>query len=225
MTTILGIDEAGRGSVIGPLVIGGILIDEKDEKKLKELGVKDSKMLSSRQREMMYKEIKKIVKDYVTIHISAKEIDDERKRINLNRIEAEKIAQIIKTLNPDVAVVDAPQVSTDKFKKMLMGMAKNGTKIISENYADKNHAVCSAASIIAKVERDKEIEKIKIKVGTDFGVGYPHDERTRAFVKSALKEKKFLEHIRHSWITVDDLIEENEQQKLKTFLNGNSNNK
>lgn len=217
MTMILGIDEAGRGSVVGPLVIAGLLIDQKDEKKLKEMGAKDSKMLTAKQREKIYAEIKKIAKDYVTIHISAKEIDDERKRINLNRIEAEKMAQIIKALNADIAYVDAPQVSTEKFKKLLMSMTKNKTKIVSENHADKNHLVCSGASIIAKVQRDEAIEKIKDKVGVDFGVGYPHDERTREFVRSALKSKKHLEHIRHSWITVDDLIQENEQKKLNNF--------
>jgi len=135
------------------------------------------------------------------------------------------MAQIIKTLNPAIAYVDAPQVSTEKFKKILMGLVKNKTKIVSENHADKNHLVCGGASIIAKVQRDEAIKKIKDKVGVDFGVGYPHDERTREFVRNSLKSKKHLEYIRHSWITVDDLIQENEQKKLKTFLSNHSNNK
>ena len=93
------------------------------------------------------------------------------------------MARIIKTLNADIAYVDTPQVSTDKFKALLKGMTKNKTKLVCENGADLSYVVCGAASIIAKVERDKEIEKIKKKVGFDVGVGYPHDERSIAFLK------------------------------------------
>ncbi len=217
MSTILGIDEAGRGSVVGPLVIAGLMIDSKDEEKLRELGVKDSKLLTEARRQELFSEIKKIAKDYVVLKISAKEIDDMRKRINLNKIEGEKMAEIIRTLNPDKAILDAPQVSTDKFKDFVSSIAKNGTEIISENFADLNYPVVAGASILAKVERDREIEKIKKKVNFDFGVGYPHDERSIEFVKKCLKDKKNLEFIRHSWITVLDAIVEKEQRNLKHF--------
>lgn len=110
MSTILGCDEAGRGAVIGPLVIAGVIIDEADSKALKALGVKDSKLLSPEQRERLAPNIKRIAKDWIVIKISAKEIDEMRKRINLNLIEAEKIAEIIRAANADTAIVDAPQV-------------------------------------------------------------------------------------------------------------------
>ena len=217
MTTILGIDEAGRGSVIGPMVLAGVLIDKKDENKLRKIGVKDSKLLSPLQRKRLYPLITKIAKDHVSIKISAKEIDELRKTTNLNKIEAEKMAQIIKTMKADTAYVDAPQVSTEKFKAILLALAKNKTEIISENYADLKYPVCSAASIIAKVERDKEVEKIKKIVGFDFGVGYSHDTRSIEFVKKALKEKKYLEFIRHSWITVSDIKSKKEQKTLEEY--------
>ncbi len=217
MTTILGIDEAGRGSVIGPMVIAGVLINKKDEKKLKEIGVKDSKLLSSLQRKKLYNLIKKITIDHVFLKVSAKEIDELRKTTNLNKIEAEKMAQIIKTMKADIAYVDAPQVSTEKFKKILLALTKNKTKIIAENYADLKYPVCSAASIIAKFERDKEIEKIKRIVGFDLGVGYSHDPRSIEFVKKCLKEKKYLEFIRHSWITVKDIKSKKEQKTLREY--------
>ena len=187
------------------MIIAGVMIDEKDEEKLRKIGVKDSKMLSPHQREKLYPLIKKIAKDYVALKVSAKEIDELRKTINLNKIEAEKMAQIIKTMGADKAYVDTPQVSTEKFKAILLNLAKNHTEIIAENYCDETYPVCSAASIIAKVERDKEVEKIKKIVGFDFGVGYSHDSRSIEFVKKCLKEKKYLDYIRHSWITVDDL--------------------
>ena len=199
------------------MVIGGVLIDEKDSDKLKALGVKDSKLLSPKQRETLYPKIKKIAKDHVILKISAKEIDELRKTINLNKIEAEKMAQIIKAMKADKAYVDAPQVSTEKFKNILLSLAKNNTEIIAENYADLKYPVCSAASILAKVERDRDIEKIKKIVGFDFGVGYSHDQRSIDFVKKCLKEKKHLEFIRHSWITVQSLKVKKEQKTLKEY--------
>lgn len=217
MTTILGIDEAGRGSVIGPMVIAGVMIEEKDESKLRKIEVKDSKMLSPHQRERLYPLIKKIAKDFVALKVSAKEIDESRKVKNLNIIEAEKMAQIIKTLKADKAYVDTPQASTGKFKAILLNLAQNNTEIIAENYCDERYPVCSAASIIAKVERDREVEKIKKIVNYDFGVGYSHDARSIEFVKKCLKEKKFLEYIRHSWVTVDGLKSKKEQKSLKEY--------
>ncbi|MEM5778386.1 MAG: ribonuclease HII [Candidatus Aenigmatarchaeota archaeon] len=202
---------------MGPMVLAGVLIEEKNEEKLRKIGVKDSKLLSPKQRERLYNLIKKIAKDFVILKISAKEIDELRKEKNLNLIEAEKMAQIIKVMKADKAYVDAPQKSTEKFKEILLNLAKNKTEIIAENYADKKYHVCSAASIIAKVERDKEIEKIKKIVNFDFGVGYSHDARSIEFVKKCLKEKKHLEFIRHSWITVDSLKSKKEQKSLKEF--------
>jgi len=217
MKTILGIDEAGRGSVIGPLVVAGVLIDEKDHEKLRKIGVKDSKMLSPAKRRRIYPLIKKIAKDYVAIQVSAREIDESRKEKNLNIIEAEKMAQIIKIMKADKAYVDTPQASTEKFKAILLNLAKNHTEIIAENYCDERYPVCSAASIIAKVNRDREVEKIKKIVGFDFGVGYSHDARSIEFIKKSLKEKKYLEFIRHSWVTVDGLKSKKEQKTLKEY--------
>lgn len=219
MATILGIDEAGRGAVIGPLVLAGVMIDEKDEQKLRDIGVKDSKMLKPEQRERMFEQIKAVAKDYAIVKISAKEIDEGRVIKNLNRLEAEKMGEIIRILKADRAYVDAPQVSTDKFKQYLLALAKNHTEIIAENYADKTYPVCSAASILAKVERDREIEELKKEVGYDFGVGYSHDERTINFLRHLLDKHKgeFPDFVRKSWITAIDIKEKRAQKKLAEF--------
>ncbi|MBU5574909.1 MAG: ribonuclease HII [Candidatus Aenigmarchaeota archaeon] len=217
MKKILGIDEAGRGALIGPLVIVGAYADEEKMEKLKEIGVKDSKLLTYNQRIMLYEEIKKILNDWIIIKISASEIDKLRERKNLNKIEAERMAEIIRALKPDKVYVDAPQVTTEKFKMYLKALVKIDTEIISENFADRKYPIVSAASIIAKVERDKEIEKIKEKVNYNFGVGYPHDEKTIKFVKECIKNKKHLEFIRKSWATFIELSGENKQKKLEGF--------
>jgi ribonuclease HII len=206
-----------KGSVIGPLVVGGVMIDEEDEYKLAKIGVRDSKELTPAQREKMAVQIKKVAKDWVTVRITAKEIDELRKKKNLNIIEAEKMAEIIKLMKADKAYVDAPQVSTEKFKNVLLAMAKNHTQIIAENYADKTYKTVSAASIIAKVDRDAEVERIKKEVGFDFGVGYSHDARSIEFIKKCLREKTHLEYLRHSWITVQELKGKRKQKKLGEF--------
>jgi len=217
MPTVLGIDEAGRGSVIGPMVIAGVMVDEDGAAELKRMGAKDSKMLTPKKREELYPLIKGVAKDIAVIKVSAHEIDELRKTRNLNIIEAERMAQIIRLMKADTAYVDAPQVSTGKFRDILLNMTKNHTKIIAENYADKTYPVVGAASIIAKVERDRDVEEIKKIVGFNFGVGYSHDERSIRFVKDSLKEKKNLEWIRQSWMTVLELKGKQKQKALKEF--------
>ncbi len=218
MATILGIDEAGRGAVIGPLVMVGVMIDEDKEELLRDIKVRDSKMLTPSQRDSLYHQITNIAKDYFVIKISAKEIDEFRKVKNLNVIEAEKMAEIIRVLKPDIAIVDAPQVSTEKFKHYLLALAKNHTRIISENKADAKYPVVSAASIIAKVERDAEIDKIKKQVGADFGVGYSHDERTIKFLEQLMEENsEFPDFVRKSWITAIDIKGKKKQKSLSDY--------
>jgi len=217
MTKILGIDEAGRGAVIGPMVLAGVMIDEKDAEKLIKMGVKDSKMLTPKKREDLFEKVKDVAIDHVILQIAAHEIDRQRETINLNMIEAQMMAQIIKSMKADKAYVDAPQVSTHKFKVLLLDLAKNHTEIISENKADETYPVCSAASILAKVTRDREIEKLKKKVNHNFGVGYPHDERTINFLKKLVKNGKYPDFVRKSWITASEIKKEKEQKSLKYY--------
>lgn len=217
MVLILGIDEAGRGSVIGPLVVAGVMIDEKDHEALRDMGVKDSKLLSPEKREELYPKIKKMAKDYVSLKVSAEEIDRLMKIKNLNLIEADRMAKILKALKADKAYIDTPQVSTDKFKAVLMALTKTQTRLITENKADVTYPVCSAASIIAKVERDREIEAIKKIAGFDCGVGYSHDARSIEFVRKFLGHKSFSVYIRHSWATVDDIVSKKEQKSLGSY--------
>lgn len=210
---MLGIDEAGRGAVIGPMVIAGVLVE--DEKELIEIGVKDSKLLTPEERKNLYEKIIDIAKDWVAIKIPAEEIDAMRERISLNLIEMKKMAEIINVLNSDKVFIDCPQVSTEKFVSMLKPLIKQDVEIIAENFADKKYPVVAAASILAKVERDKEIEKLKKKFNFDFGVGYPHDERTIAFLK--MNAKNFPSCVRKSWITAIEIENHTKQRRLEDF--------
>ncbi|MEM5812923.1 MAG: ribonuclease HII [Candidatus Aenigmatarchaeota archaeon] len=216
--TVLGIDEAGRGSVIGPLVICGVLIEESKIELLKE--AKDSKLLSPKRREKLEKKIKEVVKDFAVIKISSEEIDKLRSEKNLNNIEIENMQKIINLFNPDVVIIDSPEKNVKKFERKIREKIKNNNiEIICENYADRKYKVVSAASIIAKVERDREIEKIKKEYKIDFGSGYPSDERTIKFLENIIKnEKELPKFIRKSWLTVKRLSKRKLQAKIKYFL-------
>jgi len=204
-----------KGPVIGPMVVCGFLIEESKIKKLKEIGVKDSKLLSSIKRKRIALILKRIAKNIVLIKISANEIDRLRKKINLNEIEINKISEIINSLSPNIVIIDSPEVNTKKFINKIKKKLKNkNIRIIAENYADRKYPIVSAASILAKVERDKEIEKIKKRIGYDFGSGYASDKKTINFLKYWLKNHKELPNfVRKSWITVKLLSKENIKRK------------
>jgi len=208
---ICGVDDAGRGPVIGPLVIAGILVDETGLQKLIHLGVRDSKTLPPKKREQMAAEILRIVKDYRVVKVSPCEIDRVvkagRKLNKLNRLEARVMASIIRDLKPDIAYVDASDVMPERFKQHILEEIPFRIEVISEHKADKNYPVVSAASIIAKVERDKEIEKLRSKYG-DFGSGYAADPKTINFLRKWIeKYGSYPDFVRESWKTVKNISE------------------
>jgi|TARA_B100001971_G_C18216154_1_gene553978 ribonuclease HII len=219
MVLICGIDEAGRGPVLGPLVMAGVLIEEKEEEKLRKIEVKDSKLLTKEQREALYKKIIKIAKDYKIVTTQPKEIDkavNGHDGLNLNWLEAIKSADIINKLNPNKAIIDAPSSNIPAYKEYLSGFIKNKqTKLILEHKADLNYPVVSAASILAKVTRDKEIEKIKKKIKHDFGSGYPSDPKTIEFLEK--NHEKHKELFRKSWMPYKNILNKKLQKRLGDF--------
>jgi len=103
MATILGIDEAGRGPVIGPMVMCGVVVEECLVERLRALGVKDSKLLTSEEREKIYPQILALVKSYKIVVLDADVIDAaiSSSELNLNKLEAHTSADILNALNPD----------------------------------------------------------------------------------------------------------------------------
>lgn len=179
-----GVDEAGRGPVLGPLVICGVIIDERDEVKLRELGVKDSKLLTKQSRNELYTNILKIIKAKKVIKIFPDEIDARASvNLNLNELEAVKTAEILNNLKPDYAIVDCPSPNILAFRDYIMRFIEGEIKILPEHKADLNHMAVAAASIIAKVERDREIEMIEKELNIEIGSGYPSDPKTQKFLE------------------------------------------
>ena len=201
---ILGIDEAGRGSVLGPMVIAGVVVPEKMEKVLERMGVKDSKRLVPNRRTILSRKLKKMF-DYEIVVITAREIDEMRADgINLNEIEKNAMESILLKLNPEKAIVDAVDVKAERFQDNLR--KDTGVNVIAEHKADDKYIEVSAASIIAKAERDAQIAEINkefIKSG-GIGSGYPSDPKTKEFLTHYTYDE-MPDFVRRSWATVAKL--------------------
>jgi len=214
---LIGIDDAGRGPVMGPMVLAGILIPESSEEEIKLTGAKDSKLLSPTQRTFILEKIKKLIKDSHFKIITPTEIDSGMgEGLNLNQVEALAAASIINELTQEISIaqraglkiiLDCPSINTGAWKRQLMGYIKDKSlepKIICEHKADFNYPVVSAASILAKVTRDAEIENIKKQFNVDFGSGYPSDPKTRDFLEKNVDNSKFKGIFRESWATFQE---------------------
>ena len=218
----LGIDDAGRGPVIGPMVLAGCLIDDKTAAKFKKLGVRDSKQLTHKRREFLAQKIREEVEDFEVVLTEAEEINTKQNSgTNLNVIEALKAAKIINKLNKGNSkirvVLDCPSTSLVKWKDVLMTKINNlsNLEIVCEHKADKNHVSVSAASILAKSAREKEMEKLKKKYGPEIGSGYTSDPTTSKFITNNGNQHKNSGIFRKNWSTWKKAQAKSEQKKLK----------
>lgn len=219
MTLIFGLDEAGKGPIIGPMVIAAVTIEEKNKEKLEALPIKDSKLLSKKQREELYDQIIKVAKSYKILIIEPKEIDDAidgNNSLNLNWLEAHKTAEIINELNPDEAFIDCPSPNIEKYQTYLFNLINNKKiNIVCSHKAESLFKVVAAASILAKVTRDKEVEKIQKTVVGNMGSGYPADPLTKKFIQENFEI--YPDIMRKSWSTFKKLVNNKKQQALKEF--------
>ncbi len=223
MTLIAGIDDAGRGPVIGPLVIAGILIQDHQVPVLDAIGARDSKALTPRRRSSLAKQIRKIAVKHKIVELSPREIDEVvlngRRLRRLNWLEAQAMAEVIQGLHPDVAYVDASDVLEKRFGEQIRGLLTFDVEVVSEHHADAKYPVVSAASIIAKTHRDEVISGLRKIVG-DFGSGYSSDPKTRQFLRDWFRDQgdqKLPDFVRRSWKTVRKIRKEAEQ--AQTYSN------
>lgn len=208
MTLTLGIDDAGRGPVIGPMILAGCLINDETAKEFKKLGITDSKKLTQKRREILAEKIREKAEAFEIIVVSAPEIDQSNHDgIKLNEVEAIACASIINKINNGFkeikVVVDCPSVSIAKWTDFLKTKINNlsNLNVFCEHKADMNHISVSAASILAKCTREKEMGKLKEIYGDGIGSGYCSDPATKKFL-----EKYILKHnnkgiFRKTWST------------------------
>jgi len=193
--------------MLGPLVIAGISVNRSKIRKLSAMGVKDSKKLSPAARERLYKKIIDFVDQYYVAKISPKTIDRSVKKHNLNHLEAKYMAKVISKLQPNISYVDSCDVNPARFGKEISKLSKN-KKVRSYHHADSRFVVVSAASIIAKVSRDRAIALLRKKY--DLGSGYPSDTKTTSFVKNYVSENNEVPNfVRVSWKPVQKIINKN----------------
>lgn len=201
---ICGVDDAGRGSMLGPLVISGISINKRKLRKLSSLGVKDSKKLSPKTREILYKKITELADSYYIVKVHPRSIDASVRKHGLNELEAKYMAKVVSKLDPDTSYVDSCDVNPTRFGKEISRLSDNH-KIKSYHHADSRFVVVSAASILAKVTRDRAIEKLHKNY--DLGSGYPSDSKTVKFVTKYYKFNHSLPtFVRKSWKPVQKIM-------------------
>ncbi len=220
-TLILGIDDAGRGPVIGPMVLAGVLINDKIKKEFVKLGIRDSKTILPKKREILAKKIKESAITHHIVKISVDEIDGKTgDKLNLNQREAIATSMIINKLNKKKeqikVIIDCPSANIKSWKEYMEKFLIGGSNlnVVCEHKADENHVVVAAASIIAKVERDNEIKKLREKIGINFGSGYPSDPFTRKFIYEHYGEFKGKGIFRESWATIKKHKSHKSQKKL-----------
>jgi ribonuclease HII len=216
---IVGIDEAGRGPVIGPMVVCGVAVSEKKLKKVESMGLKDSKLLTPKKREEFAIKIKEVCEHELVVvgpeRIDSRALDET----NLNELEVECFSNILKALRPSVAYVDACDVNAERFGLNVKKGLDFEVEIVSRHNADRDYPIVSAASILAKVHRDALIREICDSIGENVGSGYSHDAVTIEFLKSYYKKNKCMPpFVRKSWKTTAAIVNDCMQSRLTGFL-------
>ena len=185
-----GIDEAGRGPLVGPLVAALVVLDSQGEELLREAGVADSKTLAPARREALVPLITEHALLHTIITAEPERIDAalDDPNSNLNLLEAELTAELLGSLpnGSGFVVIDLPTRSKESYEAAIrsFGHVPRDVSLVLEHKADANHVACAAASILAKVERDRLVRLLESRIGAPIGSGYPSDPKTKAFLLS-----------------------------------------
>lgn len=200
---VLGLDEAGRGCVLGPLVVGAYLWEGSTDDALVDAGAGDSKKMSAKKR-VRVREALSPLGTWTVREISANTID----RGNLNALEEDAIVALIREHTPDRVIIDAlghPRTMPATIERLRRRLGEDAPEILMEPKADANHPVVGAASVFAKTHRDEVCEGLKGAHG-DFGSGYPSDPKTRRWILHHFEEQTPLPFfVRTRWGTIETL--------------------
>ena len=222
MKGVAGIDDAGRGPIIGPLVVAGVLFSTNRDRELVGMGVKDSKMLTPKIRSSLVGRIRALADNVSVAEADPKAIDDVvlhgEKLRKLNFLEAKLMAQVVNSLSPEQVYVDASDVNEERYGETIREFVSpelKSIRIISKHHADRTYPVVSAASIIAKVHRDEAVAALRDEWG-DFGSGYITDPKTLDFLRQWRRtHREYPPIVRLSWKTIKEIEEELSQSRLK----------
>ena len=200
---VAGVDEAGRGSAIGPLVVAGASFPSESIGTLVELGVKDSKQLTAKRRLELAPRIEALAIGVRYFDLQPRSIDSVVNRgvklKRLNYLEATAMARVLRELDPEEAYVDASDVDEARYGETILRLLPAKPKLISKHKADSTYPVVSAASVLAKVRRDALVAALRVEYG-DFNSGYPSDDRAIEWLETWYREhRSWPSIVRHSW--------------------------
>jgi ribonuclease HII len=215
---VAGVDEAGRGSAIGPLVVAGASFPSDRIETLVELGVKDSKQLTAKRREELAPQIETLATGVRYFDLQPRSIDSVVNRgvklKRLNYLEAVAMARVLRELDPEEAYVDASDVDEARYGETILRLLPAKPRLVSEHKADSTYPVVSAASILAKVRRDAIVAALREEYG-DFNSGYPSDERAMEWLEAWYREhRSWPSIVRHSWEPVKKIRLDAAQTRL-----------
>lgn len=204
---VLGIDEAGRGCVLGDLVIAGFLATDPCEETLRHAGAADSKALSVTKREAARELLGELGTPDVR-RVTPAEIDTN----NINALEEAVIVDLVRETRPDVVMVDAlghPSTLPGLMERLQRALPKGlRPRWVIEPKADATYAVVGAASIFAKTVRDDALATLKASFG-ELGSGYPGDPKTRTWLQEwADTGAPWPPFVRTRWATVAALSQQ-----------------
>lgn len=210
---ICGVDEAGKGPVLGPMVTAGVVVSDLAE--LAALDIRDSKKLSLKKRESLFEEIIASWQIYTVVRTPL-EIDSRES--TMNAFTASCHAEVVRALCPDLIYLDACDVNALRFGENVLRLSGISAGVCSEHKADAKFPVVGAASIVAKVTRDRCIAELKNEYG-EIGSGYPSDPLTIAFLTGYIRDHgEAPACARRSWQTVKDIINRSSQTGLDDFI-------
>lgn len=184
---VVGVDEAGRGSFVGPLVVGAFAVDDSQLGAIRSAGARDSKELSPTAREEVYRRLHRLG-HVASIALSPRTVDRAVWNGGLNELEAEAFGTVIRRLGAEEARVDACDTNEARFGRSVSARAGGGTRVIARHHADRDDTLVGAASIVAKVRRDRALARLRAALGDGIGSGYPSDSRTVEFVRAHLRQ-------------------------------------
>lgn len=217
---VCGVDEAGRGPVIGPLVVASFSISEDKLNQIESLEVKDSKKLSAKRRKELFSELINLSGNYFFRILNPTFLNDEMKKYTLNEIELHAFKDAIIGLKVPIirAICDSCDVDTNRFSRNLkesLGDEFSSCDVVASHKAEDIYPIVAAASILAKVKRDEIIKKIEEDAGVSFGSGYPSDPKTISFLEDYYKfHNRFPDFVRTEWKTLANIKSSVSQRKL-----------
>lgn len=210
---ICGVDEAGKGPVLGPMVTAGVLVLDPSE--LETLGIKDSKKLTPKKRESLFEEI---ISSWQTYTVVRTPLEIDTRECTMNAFTAACHAEVVRALHPDRIFLDACDVNAKRFGDTVLQLSGISAEICSEHKADAKYSVVGAASIVAKVTRDRYITELTSEYG-EIGSGYPSDRLTIEFLTEYIRTHgEPPTCARRSWQTVQNIIDRSRQTGLSDFF-------